>query len=87
MSHGVDSPDELVGYCRRLGHLLNFGYCRATGDGNPCPKILDCWHERFDVAGFLSRHGPPGVLEKLQAPPPPKLASLLDLVAQAKNRQ
>ncbi len=86
MSGGAQRWDELTGYCRRLGHPLRFGYCRTTSGDAPCPKILDCWHERFDVVGYLRHHGPPGFLEVANAPPPPKLASLVELVEKARRQ-
>jgi hypothetical protein len=50
--------------------------------------MLDCWWETFDVREYLSKSLPPEALEKLEAEkaPPPKIASLLDLIEQARKR-
>ena len=76
--------------CPRLGGSVTFGYCR-TGDGSgsdPCFKILDCWWERFDVVALLREEMDPerfAALLEHQAPPP-KVASLVDLIAKAQRR-
>ena len=50
----TDPPsDELGIRCPRLGHQINFSYCRSENSGLPCFKTLDCWHHHFDVHGFL----------------------------------
>ena len=81
-------PDELERRCPRLGGPVVFGYCRECGhDGKPCFKILDCWWERFDVASVMTAQvGAAGVEELRRARPQPKITSLLDLIAQAKER-
>ena len=70
--------DARIGYCRRLGHHLPFAYCRDTGGDGPCPKILDCWYECFDVRSFLERHQPEALAAASSAPPAPKVATLVD---------
>lgn len=85
----VDAFDERERRCPRLGGDVNFGYCRRCGeDKAPCFKILDCWWERFDVAGHLRAALPPDVFEKIavRRPPPDKVTSLVDLIRQAQAR-
>lgn len=80
--------DRLQRRCPKLGHQIDFGYCRRENKGNPCGKALDCWFEIFDVVGFFR----PRLTEAqwrqyFAGAAPPKVLSLLDLIEQAKARQ
>ncbi len=79
--------DELEMRCPRLGGPVNFGYCRQTGpDDRPCFKILDCWWQRFDVAGHLAARLTREEFEALgRHRPSDKVTSLIDLIEQAKK--
>ncbi len=80
--------DDQERRCPRLGHSVRFGYCRTCGEEMPvCFKVFDCWWERFDVVAYLKGRMPEDEFAKLsKAEPKPKVASLLDLIAQAKKR-
>jgi hypothetical protein len=80
--------DVLEMRCPRLGSAVHFGYCRTCGQEKaPCFKVLDCWWERFDVAGyFRQRLGAEAFQRLAAAPPPDKVASLVDLIHQARQR-
>ena len=69
-----------------LGHEITFAYCRTPGGNIPCRKIFDCWWETFPVSEFMKQYYDAATLEKIVAPPQPKAASLLDLIAQAQQR-
>ncbi len=79
--------DELEMRCPRLGGPVNFGYCRRADRGNrPCFKVMDCWWQRFDVAGHLAACLTREEFETLgRHRPPDKLTSLIDLIEQAKK--
>jgi hypothetical protein len=83
-----NSYDDMQRRCPRLGGQVPFSYCRSSeASGEPCPKVFDCWWERFDVVDFFRRRLPSDAFSKLQnVPLPDKVASLVDLVRQAKNR-
>jgi N utilization substance protein B len=74
--------------CPRLGGPVPFKYCMDTGEkSGPCFKIMDCWWEEFDIKSYLENHLSRPALEKLMAAKPPsKVASLVELIAQAKKR-
>ena len=78
--------DELTARCAMLGHLVPFTYCMAPGSDLPCRKILDCWHERIDIAAFLDETLSPEEIQSITAPPRPKVMQLLDLVQKAKTK-
>jgi len=76
--------------CRRLGHEVTFSYCRQETGGKPCRLILDCWWEQFDVRALLQAHLSAEEMAPVAragaSPPPAKVASLFDLIQQAKDR-
>ena len=73
------------GYCRMLGHHLQFKYCRTVKDGLPCHKVLDCWFEQFPVEEFIKKNYTEEELKTILAPPPAKMDSLLDMIKKAKK--
>ncbi len=86
-----DRQDDRTRRCPRLGGPIHFGYCRrAADDGGPCWKSLDCWWERFDVAGFFRQVLGPERMAALAARadrgPRPKVTSLLDQIRAARSR-
>ena len=85
---GAVPQDNQEKRCPRLGGPVPFKYCRDAGDGTgPCFKIMDCWWEEFDIKSYLENHLSRPALEKLMAAKPPsKVASLVELIAQAKKR-
>ncbi len=69
-----------------LGHEVRFSYCRAPGEKLPCRRICDCWWESFDVVAFVAAHFGSEAIESIRAPRKDKLASLAELIEQARNR-
>ena len=61
----------------------------TTGeDDQPCFKVVDCWWETFDIVRYLQDHLPEDQFTRLmQARPRPKIASLVEMIEQAKNRK
>ncbi len=83
----IDAKDSLVKRCPRLGGPISFKYCMGAGDnGAPCFKIMDCWWEDFDIRAYLKENLPQGAYERLlKAKPPAKVASIVELIEQAKK--
>lgn len=81
-----DTFDGRERRCPRLGGPVTFGYCRSQGEIHGiCPKIFDCWWERFDVTAHLGALLPAAVFEAVRnAVPPPKMTTILDLIQKAK---
>ena len=80
--------DDVTIRCPRLGHQINFSYCRSENRGTPCFKTLDCWFNTFNVHDYLKdilteEEFKKAFLKKGQ----PKVLSLLDLIEQAKKRK
>ncbi|WP_300456777.1 hypothetical protein [Desulfobacula sp.] len=84
-----DPPkDEVTIRCPRLGHEINFPYCRSENNGLPCFKTLDCWHTRFNVHDYLMRKLTEEDFKKaFLNQGKPKILSLFDLIEQAKQRK
>ena len=73
-------------YCRKLGHHLAFKYCRTEREGFPCAKIYDCWFERLPIEEFIRDNYSETEAAAISAPAAPKVATLFDLIEQAKKR-
>ena len=73
--------------CPLLGHSVPFSYCRILGNLLPCHKVLDCWHEIFDIQAYIHEFYSKEEIERFLAPPQPKINQILDLIKQARKRQ
>ena len=80
--------DDVQIRCPRLGHQINFAYCRSENIGLPCFKTLDCWYNLFDVHAYFSEKLTKEDFEKsFLNKVKPKVSSLFDLIEQAKARK
>lgn len=82
----METYDKLEVYCRRLGHYVNFGYCRTCNNGLPCHKIMDCTFEKIPIQEFLAEKYTEEEIEAALAPPANKITSLIDLINRAKEQ-
>ncbi len=85
----TDPPGDDLGIrCPRLGHQINFSYCRSENNGLPCFKTLDCWYQHFDVHIYLKNKLSEQDFDKIfLTQGKPKVFSLLDLIEQAKKKK
>jgi hypothetical protein len=86
MMEPIDAHDGRERRCPILGHDVHFSYCRHPGQELPCRKVLDCWWEAFGVEAFLRSHFTGEQIAGILAPPKPKVATLVDLIDQARKR-
>jgi hypothetical protein len=77
--------DNLATRCPMLGHLVPFHYCRDDSGSFPCRKILDCWHERFDIHEYLKNIYSEEEISLITAPPKPKLQQIIEIVQKARE--
>ena len=68
-----------------LGHPVPFQYCRDSVGEMPCRKILDCWHERFNVHAYMRELYSDEEIEQIVAPPEPKLMQIIELARKARE--
>jgi hypothetical protein len=84
-----EHDQDLLLRCRRLGHEVNFGYCRQETFGKPCRLVLDCWWEQFDVRAFLQAHLPEADMARVErasaSGPPSKVLGLVEMIQQAND--
>jgi len=74
--------------CRRLGHQIQFSYCRIENQDLPCVKTLDCWHTHFKVENYLRTQLSQTEWEQtFQQHTKPKTQTLLELIEAAKKRE
>lgn len=69
-----------------LGHEVPFSYCRASQEGNPCFKILDCWFDKIEIQAYLDDHYTAEEQSRFLSKPAPKMVTLIDLIEKAKKR-
>jgi hypothetical protein len=74
-------------HCPRLGGQVPFRYCLTPGHPEPCFRILDCWWQTFDVAGYLGKHLTPAAFDKLleAKAQPNRLHSILQILDSLKR--
>ena len=82
----IEQHDDKTIRCPRVGGEVNFMFCRSENNMSPCRFITGCWEMRFDISKFLAEYFPKEKLDQVFAPPKPKLASLVELMEQAKKR-
>ncbi|MBN2297515.1 MAG: hypothetical protein JXM72_02920 [Deltaproteobacteria bacterium] len=82
---GSSKYDDLTARCPMLGHPVPFHYCRDSVGEMPCRKILDCWHERFDVHSYLREIYSEEEIGMIVSPPKPKLLQIIELARKARG--
>lgn len=86
MTEIAPPKDEQTIRCPRLGHQISFSFCRIENKGLPCFKALDCWYVHFPVEDHLRAELTSEQWSNaFDRPVKPKMASLLELIEQAKK--
>jgi hypothetical protein len=79
--------NPLVRRCPRLGGPVSFSYCMKCEGEQPCTKVVDCWWEAFDIVRYLQDNLPAEQFDRVMTTRPrPKIASLMEIIEQAKRR-
>jgi len=79
--------DHLEIRCPRLGHELNFSYCRTEAGDMPCHRTIKCWQAFFPVEAHLKEILSEAQRERFsRQSQPDKMTTLIDLIEQAKAR-
>ena len=82
----IPPEDEFVIRCPRLGHQIPFSYCLHESGKLPCFKILDCWHNYFQVEKYLKETLTTEEWENtFFTSGQPKILTLIELIQQVKN--
>ena len=78
----IDRYDQESVYCRMLGHILPFRYCRTMNNRLPCSRILDCWFELLPIQQFVARHYSLQQQQQFLRPPDSRMDTLLNTLGQ-----
>ncbi|MCX7982571.1 MAG: hypothetical protein N2572_06660 [Syntrophales bacterium] len=74
--------------CPRLGHEVNFAYCRQEAGVYPCERVIYCWQGIFKVDDFFrEKMGASAWEEFKNRVPSDKITNLLDLMEQVRSRR
>jgi hypothetical protein len=69
-----------------LGHYLPFRYCRTQQNGLPCAKIADCYFDSLPIREFIADHYSKQEQSVIFSEQTPKLQTIVDLIAKARQR-
>lgn len=83
----IEENDSRELYCRMLGHMLNFHYCRTMKEGLPCGKIRDCWFSSISVDDFLDAHYDAEEKKLIFSEPKSRLQMILESAQRARERE
>lgn len=90
MSSSEQSLKKSQGFwmrCPRLGGEVPFTYCLQEAGDLPCPRIIVCWQTFFPVEAYLRKTLSPQKWEEFaDRKPKGKIASLLELIEEAKSK-
>ena len=81
----IEKHDDQTIRCPRLGDEVNFKYCRIMNDRLPCRWIIGCWQMHIDMNRFLADYYSKDELDRVFAPPKPKVESLVELIEKSKR--
>ena len=81
----VEQYDNESIRCPKLGGEVDFRYCRLENNRLPCRWMIGCWEARLDIHRFLGDHYSKEELERIFAPPKPKIQTLVELIEKAKE--
>jgi len=70
-----------------LGHPVVFRYCFEGVGEMPCRKILDCWHEHFDIHSYMREIYSEEDIVMIVSPPKPKLLQIIELARKARENR
>jgi hypothetical protein len=81
----IEQHDDIMIRCPRVGGDVNFMFCRSENNMLPCRFIVGCWQMQIDINKFLEDHYSNEELDRIFAPPKPKIQSLVGLIEKAKE--
>jgi len=76
----MEQHDEKTMRCPRVGGEVTFRFCRFENNMLPCRFIAGCWQGQMDIEAFLNEHYSEDELNRIFAPPKPKIESLVALM-------
>ncbi len=83
----MESHDHRIRRCPSLGHEVPFSYCRAPASDTPCRNLFNCWWQVFDVESWAFANFAKDQLRNMFEPRQGKVASIIELIEQARGRK
>jgi len=84
--NNIREYDEREIYCRKLGHHLQFSYCRQEQQHLPCAALKRCWQSKIPVEEFLANSFSPDEIAYLDEPQVSKVSSILDIIQKVQKQ-
>jgi hypothetical protein len=79
--------DHIEVRCPKMGHQINFGYCRAMSDGLPCARAINCFYYSFPAEAYFRRVLKEETFARIfLSEQPNRYESFLKTVSEAKER-
>jgi hypothetical protein len=79
--------DQIEARCPRMGHQINFGYCRSMDNGLPCSHAINCFYYTFPVEEYFRRVLKEETFARIfLAEKPGRYESFLKTLSEAKDR-
>ena len=83
----IDRYDqEMHPRCPPLGGPVPFFHCRRVNRGLPCHRIVVCWADRLDIAGFIREHYTAEEIERMNRPPPSRMGIVLETLDRVRGK-
>lgn len=79
----IEEHDDKRMRCPRVGGEVTFRFCRFENNMLPCRFIVGCWQGQMDIEAFLDEQFSEEELDRIFAPPKPKMETLVDLMEKA----
>ncbi len=83
----IEQYDDKTIRCPRVGGEVNFRFCRFENNMLPCRFIAGCWQGQMDIEALLQEHYSEEELDRIFAPPKPKIESLVGLIEKVRKEQ
>lgn len=83
----LNQYDKHQTYCRQLGHLINFSYCRIMNNKLPCNSVLNCWFELIPIREFIKENYSKEEIEKFLIAPKSRLTKILEAAEKIKKQK
>lgn len=82
----IEKYDQEEIYCKKLGHHLQFNYCRQEQLQFPCASLKRCWQSRLPVDEILMKSYSKDEISSLNVPPISKMNTILSIVLKNKKK-
>ena len=83
----IEQHDDKTIRCPRVGGEVTFRFCRFENNMLPCRFIAGCWQGQMDIEALLREHYSEEELDRIFAPPQPKMERLVGLMEKVQKEK